>query len=663
MTKHWGALAALLITTAVSPAAITMVDGDYAVSAYYTHSNGDSIISYDWSSTGVLYYATATSGYSFGGLYRSDLLSPVVAASDHFPGSSVVAIGDYIYYNTSNFQNTQFIYKYGGNPASATQVSTTANWGLYSHGGSLFITGADGWGANQIYYSEMDANGNLVSNPAVSLGVTSGASGPICFDAEGNLYYAPGYGDFSIYKWTALELNAAMTDPLENPLTVSGHLWMDYSQVYEVGGATSMLIDHEGRLVMTLTNFDAPSILASFGIGADGAYNDVTNIILTDTERLGELRLRDGTIYLSSGNDIYAVIPEPATIVLLGLGAAFVFWRRKRTPLLRFAGFTLAASNLAAGPYSQGLNDSGNPYDAPIPGFVGVHGDGKSTANGANPGNYVNPIFKGWATTVVSYAPAPGVSAGFADPNKALGAVTGDNFDIVSLGDLYDPAAPPKVGGVPVDPNVAGDGYGFIGFDAPGQITLGFNLPITNGSGADFAVFENAFISAYTTVDGSQIGQVFAELGYVEVSTDGVHFARFPSISDTANRVGAYGTVDPTNVYNLVGKHVNAYGESWGTPFDLDDLSEHEMVLSGAVNLLDINYIRIVDIPGSGAYMDSEGNPIYDAWVTWGSGGVDLDAIGVINQVPEPATWLLLAMGGLLLALRRKHLHDARARA
>jgi hypothetical protein len=134
-------------------------------------------------------------------------------------------------------------------------------------------------------------------------------------------------------------------------------------------------------------------------------------------------------------------------------------------------------------------------------------------------------------------------------------------------------------------------------------------------------LFENTFIS-------SSGGGVFADLGYVEVSSDGVNFVRFPCVSLTPSAVGAYGTIDPTNVFNLIGKHVNAYGDSWGTPFDLSD-----------VNMDTISYIRIVDIPGSGAYLDSGGRPIYDPWVTIGSGGVDVEAMGAISRLVNFSDW------------------------
>jgi hypothetical protein len=75
------------------------------------------------------------------------------------------------------------------------------------------------------------------------------------------------------------------------------------------------------------------------------------------------------------------------------------------------------------------------------------------------------------------------------------------------------------------------------------------------------------------------------------------------------------------------------------------------MVLSGKVDLNNIKYVRIVDIPGGGYYSDEANSagypdpntapeysiyevdhPIYDAWVTAGSGGFDLEALGVLNE-------------------------------
>lgn len=277
-----------------------------------------------------------------------------------------------------------------------------------------------------------------------------------------------------------------------------------------------------------------------------------------------------------------------------------------------------------AGPYSSGLaNTTAGAIDPALPGFVGPLGDGRLGA-----GQVVNPIFKEWASGVVNYSPTPGVDANWSDSSKALGPVTGDNFHIVSLGDL---SATQLGDGVP-----------------PGAITLTFPTGIRNGSGHDFAVFENGF--------GSQ-SSVFIELAYVEVSTDGQSFARFPSVSLNTTSPGAFGNVNPTNIYNLAGKHVNnpgGGGNSWGTPFDLSDLLNHSFVLGGQVDLNNIQYLRLIDIPGNGTYTDSLGNPILDAWVTTGSGGLDLDAVGVIHVVPEPTSLLALAVGSGVVMLQRR---------
>lgn len=184
-----------------------------------------------------------------------------------------------------------------------------------------------------------------------------------------------------------------------------------------------------------------------------------------------------------------------------------------------------------------------------------------------------------------------------------------------------------------------------------GYLTVTFPKGVRNAAGADFAIFENGF--AFGTPNG-----LFAELAYVEVSSNGVDFARFPSISTNVAPVtgsGAFAGFDMSNVYNLAGKHAGGFG----TPFNLDDLLTHPLVTGGSVNLASIQYVKLVDIPGNGSYVDSLGNPILDNWMTTGSGGFDFrlptgQGVGVINAVPEPSTLALAGVAPLLAWRRRK---------
>ena len=204
--------------------------------------------------------------------------------------------------------------------------------------------------------------------------------------------------------------------------------------------------------------------------------------------------------------------------------------------------------------------------------------------------------FVAWATNVVlmrgpqdiSNPNSPAVT--FGDETNAIGPATPNNsMDAVSLGD-------------------------------GGSALVTFERPIQNGEGPDFAVFEN------------DINGGFLELAFVEVSSDGVHFVRFPatSLTPTETQVGTFGFVDPTFINNLAGKFQIGYG----TPFDLEELAGSENL-----NIDSIVYVRIVDVVGSidpqyGSY-DDFGHIVNDPWPTdYHTSGFDLTGVGVIHQKP-----------------------------
>jgi len=216
-------------------------------------------------------------------------------------------------------------------------------------------------------------------------------------------------------------------------------------------------------------------------------------------------------------------------------------------------------------------------------------------------------VFKAWATTCL-------VKRGFINIEDTT--LTYTQGDSTSNHAFYGSAAAAL--GAP------GGALDVVSLGGGGSATLGFVHPITNGEGPDFAVFENGF-PAQTAPFGD-----YLELAFVEVSTDGQHFVRFPSVSLTQDsvQVGSFGQLDPKKIHNLAGKYVMNYG----TPFDLEDLAD-----SSNLNIDSINFVRVVDVVGdlhkAFARYDSQGHKINDPWPSpYWSGGFDLDAVGVIHQ-------------------------------
>lgn len=217
---------------------------------------------------------------------------------------------------------------------------------------------------------------------------------------------------------------------------------------------------------------------------------------------------------------------------------------------------------------------------------------------------YIDPEIVAWATDVTDINFGTDVSdeGNWKDPQSVIGPSAGGNSEVLVLG-------------------------------RGGTIVLEFGSGITDLEGFDFVVFENAF------------SDTFLELAYVEVSSDGVHFVRFPNYSMTVDPVGSWGHVQATFVDGYAGK----YRAGFGTPFDLSILeSAHQAVVDGYegfsqsfsaqlltnypyLNLNSIKYLQLIDIVGDGTYEDCQGYSIFDPYPTIITAGFDLDAVGIIN--------------------------------
>ncbi len=244
-------------------------------------------------------------------------------------------------------------------------------------------------------------------------------------------------------------------------------------------------------------------------------------------------------------------------------------------------------------------------YEPPVFPFAPKAEDEGSTAI-----LYTDPKIIAWATdvTAINFGTDVSEEGNWKDPQSVIGPSAGGGSEVLVLG-------------------------------RGGSVILDFRSGISDLEGFDFVVFENAF------------SDTFLELAYVEVSSDGEHFVRFPNYSMTVDPVGTWGDVQATFVDGYAGK----YRAGYGTPFDLSILeSAHQAVVDGYegfspsfsthllvnypyLNLNSIKYLRLIDVVGNGNYEDCQGYTIYDPYPTIITSGFDLDAVGVMNSA-SPAT-------------------------
>lgn len=244
------------------------------------------------------------------------------------------------------------------------------------------------------------------------------------------------------------------------------------------------------------------------------------------------------------------------------------------------------------------------------------------------------------------YAPAggqPGSTAIRATDSRILGWATGATIvrglrqiDNPALGYAYYGGAtgtPSNAAPIGMPPQPQPNEYG-VALGQGGTATLTFSEPIAHtlgldGNHADFAVFGNGFVV------GDNMSWI--KPAFVEVSSDGANFFRFPSVSLTQTEVQVnydddnMGTVDPTNLYNLSGKDPAGYG----TTFNLGDLAG----VSPLLDIYNVRYVRLVDCVGTinplYATRDSQGHIINSPWPgeSWaGSEGSVLAGVGRLHD-------------------------------
>lgn len=204
----------------------------------------------------------------------------------------------------------------------------------------------------------------------------------------------------------------------------------------------------------------------------------------------------------------------------------------------------------------------GPPTDGGAPADVEVRADGRVLGGP-------------FAARVVSFAAGEGASFGHAAmPDVVLGPPQGagdlrGSTDVVSLG-------------------------------RGGEIVLAFEREVVDGPGADFVVFENAFV-----VPGVE-ERYWEELGEVSVSADGATWVAFPCDPQGARPHTGCAGWNPVYAHPANGISPLDPRVAGGDPFDL-----------ATVGLASARFVRIRDLATQGLMEPAT--------------GFDLDAVGVIH--------------------------------
>jgi hypothetical protein len=197
-----------------------------------------------------------------------------------------------------------------------------------------------------------------------------------------------------------------------------------------------------------------------------------------------------------------------------------------------------------------------------------------------------DPSIRAWATGVVTYEPGEEATA-YTDPEAALGPASGVSTDVLVLG-------------------------------RGGLVTVSFDAELSDGVGAEIAVFENGL---------GTTEELFGELAYVEISSNGTDFVRFPGTTTRRTPVKDFGRINAADYAGFAGLHPGGTG----TAFDLAELASDPKVTGGQVDLSAIRYVRLIDVIGDGSETDKNGNPIYDPYPTTGTAGFDLDGVALLK--------------------------------
>ena len=278
------------------------------------------LISFDWDASDTLHYTVGDPNWGAKlAVYKQatpdDQL--VFLSTDVWAGSQMLGIGDYMYFNDGGDLTRSESNYYMYEPVQADTVTPVLEhpYGMNLSGlasrnfNEFFASGTEvDWGPAALFYSTLDASGNLDDTPVKFAGIGE-SPGPMTFDNAGNLYYAHGYvfgGAATVYRWDAAAVAAALADPDTAALVPTGNEWATLPTPYD--GATGITVDSHGNIYVTVTAWMSPSQLVVYTAG------DASMFRLAEYEgRLESLRYRDNAVYFSCADGVFA-FPLPQAI-------------------------------------------------------------------------------------------------------------------------------------------------------------------------------------------------------------------------------------------------------------------------------------------------------------------------------------------------------------
>lgn len=324
MKRHLLNCAAFLAaSTALFAQTLSITGPGYSGVKLFDSTAGFTITGIGADSSGTVYYLETDGAFAASTkLYKRSAADAYASATPLFDygsvvyGSFVVAHGGKIYFGENSANSIRSIDS--GGTGAALIGTVVGNYDMAFSGGQAFVS------ANPDTFPFSNPRNKVLSldlgtgATATILDATPDYSGPLDFDSTGALIYGVANGAIGgIYRYSVSDLAGApltLTPPDRRVIANGLNQYLAYG-----GGAT---LWHDN--FSTLTAYDLGTFTAQ--------------TIATTDETLGYLDSQGGILFASvtdfgaSRSAVFAVAPEPSSVLLLMCGSAMLLRRRRTTP-------------------------------------------------------------------------------------------------------------------------------------------------------------------------------------------------------------------------------------------------------------------------------------------------------------------------------------------